>query len=90
MSDVAISQPWENRADLYQRMSAQAFAALQQAAIDAIDTVMIAELLIEAIEDMKGIDPDQSHRLIGMIHRLPAVRAQREAENHQNKQREQG
>lgn len=80
----------ETRADLYQRASAEAFAALQQAALDAIETVQIAGEAIAALEGMTGLDPDQRHQVVWIIQRLPAVRAARAADQFQHQQEEQG
>lgn len=75
----------ETRADLYQRASAEAFAALQQAAIDAIETVKIAGAVIAALEDAKMGDDARSD-LIRMLQEIPAVRAQRAAQHQQEEQ----
>jgi hypothetical protein len=85
-----MKHPPEARADLYQRASAQAFAALQQAALDAIETVEIAGDVIKALECLPGIDPDQRYQIVWMIQRIPAVRAQRAADKFQHEQEDKG
>lgn len=80
----------ETRDALYQRASAEAFAALQQAALDAIETVEIAGEVIEALEGLTGINPDQRHLIVWMIQRLPAMRAKRAADQFKHQQEEQG
>ena len=75
----------ETRADLYQRASAEAFAALQQSAIDAIDTVQIAGEVIAALEDCK-MDDDDRAALIHRLQQIPAVRAERAAQHQQEDQ----
>lgn len=80
----------ETRDALYQRISAEAFAALQQAALDAIETVEIAGEVIEALEGLTGLNPDQRHQIVWQIQRLPAMRAKREADQFQHQQEEQG
>ncbi len=76
----------ETRADLYQRASAEAFAALQQAAMDAIDTARIVGDVIEAIEELE-MDDDARAAMIQRLQEIPAVRAERAA---QHKQEDQG
>lgn len=75
----------EARSDLYQRASAEAFAALQQAAMDAIETVQIAGEVIEALEDVK-MDDDARAALIHRLQQIPAVRAERAAQHQQEDQ----
>lgn len=80
-----MSASIETRADLYQRASAEAFAALQQAAIDAIETVQIAGEVIEALEELK-MDDDARAAIIHRLQEIPAVRAQRAAQHQQEEQ----
>lgn len=75
----------ETRADLYQRASAEAFAALQQAAMDAIDTARIVGDVIEAIEELE-MDDDARAALIQRLQEIPAVRAERAAQHQQEDQ----
>lgn len=83
--DALSRKPQEARSDLYQRASAEAFAALQQAAIDAIETVKIAGAVIAALEGAKMGD-DARADMIRMLQEIPAVRAQRAAQHQQEEQ----
>ena len=64
----------EARAELYQRASAEAFAALQQAAIDAIDTARLVTGAIEMLESSTTIDPDERTSIIARLQQIPAAR----------------
>ncbi len=75
----------ETRADLYQRASAEAFAALQQAAIDAIETAQIAGEVIAALEDCK-MDDDDRAALVHRLQQIPAVASARAAQHQQEDQ----
>lgn len=79
----------ETRADLYQRASAEAFAALQQAALDAIETVQIAGEVIAALEDAQ-MDDDDRAALIHRLQQIPAAAASRAADQFQHEQEERG
>lgn len=81
-----MSQPPETRADLYQRASAQAFAALQQAAIDAIETARLVQGAIEMLEGSTTIDPDERTSIIARLQQIPAVRDPRPASHEQEEQ----
>lgn len=76
----------ETRADLYQRASAQSFAALQQAAMDAIDTVRLITGAVEMLESSTTIDPDERTSIIARLQEIPAVRADRAAQHQQEEQ----
>lgn len=64
----------ESRADLYQRANAEAFAALQQAALDAIDTARLVTGAIEMLESSTTIDPDERTSIIARLQQIPAAR----------------
>lgn len=72
----------EPRADLYQRASAQTFAVLQQAAMDAIDTCQLVASVIEALEVSDTIDPGERTAIIARLQQIPAVASAR-ADQHQ-------
>lgn len=80
----------ETRADLYQRASAQAFAALQLAAMDAIDTARLIAGAIEMLESSTTIDPDERTSIIARLQEIPAVRSQRAADKINHEQEDQG
>lgn len=82
-----MSATSERRADLYQRASAEAFAALQQAAIDAIDTDRKIEAAVAMLEGSPTIDPDERTALIALLQSIPAVRDARPAQHDQEEQR---
>lgn len=75
----------ETRADLYQRASAEAFAFLQLAAMDAIETARIVADVIEAVEELE-MDDDARAALIQRLQEIPAVRAERAAQHQQEDQ----
>jgi hypothetical protein len=64
-----------SRAALYERASAQAFAALQQAAIDAIDTASAVSAAIDALERSSTINPDERQEIVARLQQIPAVRS---------------
>ena len=64
----------EARADLYQRASAEAFAALQLAAMDAIDTARHVAQAIALLEDSKTISDDEQTAIIAVLQSIPAAR----------------
>lgn len=64
----------ETRADLYQRASAEAFAALQQAALDALDTARLVAGAIEMLESSTTIHPDERTSIIARLQQIPAAR----------------
>jgi hypothetical protein len=70
----------ETRANLYQRASAEAFAALQQAAIDALDTVSVVNDAVALLEASRSIEPDERTAIIAILQLIPAVRMERAAE----------
>lgn len=76
----------ETRAALYQRASAEAFAALQQSAIDAIDTVKLVAGAVEMLESSTTIDPDERTSIIARLQEIPAMRAERAAQHQQEEQ----
>lgn len=78
------------RADLYQRASAEAFAALQLAAMDAIDTASLIAGAIEMLESSTTIDPDERTSIIARLQEIPAVRSQRAADKINHEQEDQG
>lgn len=76
----------ETRADLYQRASAEAFAALQQAAIDALDTVTAVKDAVALLETSRSISPDERTVLIALLQTIPAVRIERTAQQTEKEQ----
>jgi hypothetical protein len=76
----------ETRADLYQRASAEAFAALQQAAIDALDTASVTNDAIALLEASRSIEPDERTAIIAVLQLIPAVRAERAAQQQAKEQ----
>ncbi len=80
----------ETRADQYQRHSAEAFAALQLAAMDAIDTARLIAGAIEMLEGSTTIDPDERTSIIARLQEIPAVRSQRAADKSNHEQEDQG
>lgn len=76
----------ETRPALYQRASAEAFAALQQAAMDALDTEARVKAAVALLESSRTIDPDERTVLIALLQDIPAVRYARPAPPEQEDQ----
>lgn len=77
----------ESRAQQFERHSAEAFAALQLAAMDAIDTVRLIAGAVEMLEASTTIDPDERTSIVARLQEVPAMRAERAAATTQKRTR---
>lgn len=74
MNSYPLNRLMEPREELFQRASAQAFAALQLAAMDAIDTAKLVAGAIEMLESSTTIDPNERFLIIARLQQIPAAR----------------
>lgn len=80
----------ESRAQQFERHSAEAFAALQLAAMDAIDTVRLIAGAVEMLEASTTIDPDELTSIVARLQEVPAMRAERAAATRKHAKEDQG
>lgn len=84
----------ESRAQQFERHSAEAFAALQLAAMDAmmdaIDTVRLIAGAVEMLEASTTIDPDERTSIVARLQEVPAMRAERAAATRNHAKEDQG